>query len=251
MTSMQRTKQITKLAVLIGLEFWTLAWLLQLDNRAWLRIEWSNLGRWLRVTPTEDAVVAIVWTAAVVCTIWLATSTLLYVAARALRVPALIRSVGWMTLPAIRKVSEGALAAILVTSAVAPLPVRAEVPSSVVVVVDEDGGLLPPGFVGSGREILDEVRPPADSQIPPLPSFPILSKPVEIETQTAVVTVQAGDNLWTMSRQHLTGVFDWRPSNQEIAPYWRQVIALNQPKLVSGDPDLIYTGEVIEMPPTN
>ncbi|MDR9452150.1 MAG: hypothetical protein RI637_13150, partial [Acidimicrobiia bacterium] len=139
---MRRLTRITRLAAVIGLEGAALVWLLQLGNLPWLRIDWSNLSIWLRVTPAEHALAAMVWLAALGCAIWLAVSTLLYLAARASRVPALIRSIGWMTLPAIRKVSEGALAALLVTSTIAAGPVWAQAPSPVVVVVDEGGGAM-------------------------------------------------------------------------------------------------------------
>ncbi len=41
------------------------------------------------------------------------------------------------------------------------------------------------------------------------------------------------------------------PANSEISPYWRLVIDENLDNLRSGDPDLIYPGEVIELPATN
>jgi hypothetical protein len=40
-----------------------------------------------------------------------------------------------------------------------------------------------------------------------------------------------------------------KPPNREVATYWLQVIEANQGRLVSGDPDLIYPGETIVMPP--
>lgn len=245
---MRRLTRITRLAAVIGLEGAALIWLLQLGNLPWLRIDWSNLSIWLRVTPAEHALAAMVWLAALGCAIWLAVSTLLYLAAGASRVPALIRSIGWMTLPAIRKVSEGALAALLVTSTIAAGPVRAQAPSPVVVVVDEGDALLPPGFVGLGREMIEGAGPQAETRVPPLPTLPHEANPPGVAP--VLVTVQTGDNLWALSRRHLTDLLDRHPTNQEIAPYWRQVIAHNQPHLISGDPDLIYAGEVIEMPPT-
>ena len=250
-TAMSRIKQITKLVSLAGLEIGALAWLLRLGERPWTRIEWANLGRWLRVTPTDDAIAAIVWTMALVGTIWLVGTTLIYVAVRAMRAPTLIRAVASITLPAIRRVSEGALAAILVTTTIAPTPVRADAPPPVVVVVNEDGSLLPPGLVNPEPQTFDEVRPTTEMVVSPLPYLPTEAEGVAADNQPAIVTVQAGDNLWTMSRHHLTAMFNRRPANQEIVPYWRQVIALNQSNLISGDPDLIYPGEVIAMPPTS
>lgn len=246
-----------RLIAVLALQAGTLAWLVQLGGRPFLRIDWSDLGTWLRVTPTEDALVAAIWLVAVICAGWVNASTLLYIAARLSRIPAFVRSVEWMTLPAIRKVGEGALAALMVTTTAIPTPVRALESPPVVVVVDDEGRFLPPG-----------VTLPDVDQVPPLPALPIESQPSRpllpregiapepvrpgrIAHQQAgpvQVTVQIGDNLWTMSRRHLTTQSGTRPTNEEIAPYWRRVIELNRTSLISGDPNLIYPGEVVTMP---
>jgi nucleoid-associated protein YgaU len=61
-----------------------------------------------------------------------------------------------------------------------------------------------------------------------------------------------GDNLWTISRDHLarvTGRHASDLSDHEIATYWLRVIAANRASLRSGDPDLIFPGESIQLPP--
>lgn len=58
------------------------------------------------------------------------------------------------------------------------------------------------------------------------------------------VVVEKGDHLWKISARHLG---DDVPET-DIAPYWREVIVVNTPLLRSGDPDLIYPGEVVELP---
>lgn len=58
-------------------------------------------------------------------------------------------------------------------------------------------------------------------------------------------TVEKGDHLWKISATHL----DRYSPDQPVAPYWVEVIEVNTPHLRSGDPDLIYPGEVIELPP--
>jgi hypothetical protein len=35
---------------------------------------------------------------------------------------------------------------------------------------------------------------------------------------------------------------------EEVTPYWGSMIELNRASLLSGDPDLIYPGEVIALP---
>lgn len=58
------------------------------------------------------------------------------------------------------------------------------------------------------------------------------------------VVVVKGDHLWKISARHLGP----EASNGDVAPYWREVIDVNTPRLRSGDPDLIYPGEVVELP---
>lgn len=65
-----------------------------------------------------------------------------------------------------------------------------------------------------------------------------------IPDDPGTVVVEKGDHLWKISARHL----DERASNGEIAPYWRRVVEVNTPQLRSGDPDLIYPGEVVQLP---
>lgn len=74
--------------------------------------------------------------------------------------------------------------------------------------------------------------------------------PVMVSTETKAadepdsVVVRKGDHLWKISARHLgDGAAD-----SDIAPYWLRVIDVNTPHLRSGDPDLIYPGEVVQLP---
>jgi hypothetical protein len=64
--------------------------------------------------------------------------------------------------------------------------------------------------------------------------------------------VVRGDNLWTIARARLAevkGRSEGELSNGEIADYWVEVVEKNEGRLRSGDPDLIYPDEDIELPP--
>jgi nucleoid-associated protein YgaU len=56
--------------------------------------------------------------------------------------------------------------------------------------------------------------------------------------------VRPGDNLWAIARAALRG----NARDAEIAPYWEALIAANRSHLRSGDPNLIYPGEVLGLP---
>ena len=65
------------------------------------------------------------------------------------------------------------------------------------------------------------------------------------------VEVRPGDHLWSISQTRLELVRRSRVSASEVSPYWRAVIAANRASLRSGDPDLIFPGEVITLPATD
>jgi len=61
--------------------------------------------------------------------------------------------------------------------------------------------------------------------------------------------VVPGDNLWQIARAEVARASGtYRPSDAQIAPYWNEVIAENRTTLRSGDPSLIFPGEVVELP---
>ena len=62
------------------------------------------------------------------------------------------------------------------------------------------------------------------------------------------VEVERGDHLWKISRRRLDVVLGREARSSEVSPYWRQVIEVNRAGLRSGDPDLIFPGEVITLP---
>jgi nucleoid-associated protein YgaU len=71
--------------------------------------------------------------------------------------------------------------------------------------------------------------------------------------QEQTYQVVSDDNLWTIARDHLAearGGAD-QPGTREVAAYWLRVVEANRDRLVSGDPDLIYPGERIVLPPVD
>jgi nucleoid-associated protein YgaU len=62
--------------------------------------------------------------------------------------------------------------------------------------------------------------------------------------------VQRGDHLWSIAESHLSEVLGRAPTDAEITPYWRLVVEHNRPRLSNpSEPDLIFVGEVYELPP--
>ncbi len=63
------------------------------------------------------------------------------------------------------------------------------------------------------------------------------------------VVVARGDHLWKISERHLQTLMGREVHGTEVSPYWRRVIEANRGRLRSGDPNLIYPGEVVSLPP--
>lgn len=74
---------------------------------------------------------------------------------------------------------------------------------------------------------------------------PVTVTPVnDAASDPGSVVVEKGDHLWKISARHLGK----EATNDDITPYWREVVDVNTPRLKSGDPDLIFPGEVVELP---
>ena len=78
-----------------------------------------------------------------------------------------------------------------------------------------------------------------------LPADAVL--PIEAYEESQV-TVEKGDNQWKLAEEHLEDVLDRDVTDAEVAPYWRDMVDENRDNIRSGDPDLIYPGEVLDLP---
>jgi hypothetical protein len=92
---------------------------------------------------------------------------------------------------------------------------------------------------------------------------PILEPLVEVENEGCAIDLPAssysaplvwlvrpGDHLWKIAGEHLQIVLGREPTEDEHAQYWLEVIDAARPVIRSGDPDLIFPGEEIALPPT-
>lgn len=196
---------------------------------------------------------------------WLLLSTALAVVARLSGRLGLIRAAGWITLPFVRRMAERIVVGVLaIVAALGPVGrASAAVSAGAVVAAGRSGGSIGLAVEGGGSPVappawLDgrEARPsgafPFDPSRPPpvageLPEAGVPAAPEGSRTVEYVVV--PGDNLWLIAERHLESVTGRSPADHETAPYWRELIARNRARLTSGDPDLIYPGEVIVCPP--
>lgn len=266
-------RRISSIIALIGVEVTALAVLHHLGSYEVAAVGWADLSSWLAQTPPEDALVAVVRLAALVLAWWLTASTVLYVLARASRIPGLVRGVRWATVAPVRKMIDGALAtSILVGSTLATPAAAMAAPgdrAAVVVQLDEhpvEADESPqPAYQPrpAGDEVKAGYEPAPAGDLPSIPSalggdsFPSSTQPIPRPDDPPVVpspgtyVVRPGDNLWTIAEQHLastTGqpVRDLNPG--EIRSYWLRVVDANDDLIRSKNPDLIRPSEQLELP---
>jgi len=62
--------------------------------------------------------------------------------------------------------------------------------------------------------------------------------------------VRRGDNLWSVAEANLARTWGRRPTDSEVDRYWLRLIEANRSRLADlGNPDLIFAGQVFELPP--
>jgi hypothetical protein len=239
-----------------------------------------DLARWLQQTPSEDVLLAGVRLAALAAAWWLLGSTLLYVAARVARLHGTATVLGGATLPAVRRWADRAAAVSIVAAtalgvgrpaAAGPPPTSS--PATAPVVIDADHRdpatvpSRPPSSVRTGQSVdpppvpsvpsIDPAPVPAPPPTTP-PTVPLTTQPLVVPLAPAVPaagaahTVIRGEHLWSIAAARVataTGKLPDDLSPADIASYWLRVVEINRPRFRSGNPNLVYPGEVVELPP--
>ena len=241
-------------------------------------------GSWSR---GDDLALAAAWAVALAASVWLFTTTAACLVAIGARRPQLARALGYALPPALRRAVEIAVVASCLTVSAAPAhaantgpvplldqpvvrapkalalpstsrprvtpttrpsPVRAPAaptttalprrPPSPVPSTPRAGSrdTAPEQTTSAGRESFAEEPPSSPAATVPAPSAPH-------------VVVRPGDNLWTIARAELIRATGAPPNDMQVARYWRSVIDVNRATLRSGNPGLIFPGEIVALPP--
>lgn len=247
------TSRFLRLLVLLGVEVGALPVLHRMASLPYLSTPGANAaawGLWLRTTAAQDAVAALLRLAATGVAWWLLATTLLYLAARAGRVRHLAAAVEWGTPAPVRRLVDRALAlSMVVTLSGGGAAVAATggppVPAPLVAVVGgRPGVLLPPGALPAATP---QPPPPA---VPAVGGAPAAPPPTDRQPPPAPPAgapgshrVEPGDSLWTIAVATV--------GRGDVGPYWREVVRRNLPALRSGNPNLIFPGETVRLPPTS
>lgn len=94
--------------------------------------------------------------------------------------------------------------------------------------------------------------PPAEPAVTVDPQLdaadPVDDPAFRIPAEAGTRVVLRGDNLWSIAADHLASVTGRTASVDEVGRYWSALVAENGSTLASGNPDVIYAGEVIRLP---
>jgi nucleoid-associated protein YgaU len=63
-----------------------------------------------------------------------------------------------------------------------------------------------------------------------------------------VWSVEPGESFWSIATEVLADRWGRTPTDGEVGPYWRALVRANSDRLVTGDPDLLYAGQVLVLP---
>jgi hypothetical protein len=257
MNALQRSRAAVVTMATLAVEGAAIAALTAIGHEPAFRVPLTRLDDWLAVTPPADALVAGLRWVAMVGAWWLFAGTLVYVAAVVTRVPAAVRAVRWAALPPVRRVVDAAFVATVVGGAVlapATAGARGAGPPPTTLVRDGRGGDLASLPPATAAVPTPPAGPPASAPAPTAAAVPpvALSPPaVSVEVQ---MVVAPGDDLWALAAARLAttrGIAPGDVADAEIAPYWVAVCERNRGALASGDPNLIFPGEIVTLPPVS
>ena len=180
---------------------------------------------------------------------WLLGSSVLLILARLSALPAAIRAISPLTWAPVRKLIESSVASSLVIALAGPAAQAAVEPGYVPVPA---GDPLPASNTPSLASTTTTatlpitIVEPVDSLYLPIEA----AQPVAIATSVEAIEVRVrpGDNMWLLAERRLREIRGGAVTDADIAPYWLAVIAANHTRIRSGDPDLIFPGEVLTMP---
>lgn len=267
-----------------------LIWFLHRSARLF-PVDWSAFDVWVRFTPPDQVVMAAGRYLALALAYWLLLSSIIYSVGLISDLPNLVRSVEWGTLPLVRNAARRAVALTMATVTIAPSSImlspsirfRHDAPAGsdvhvdgvdrkapqedtdrkangAVISVTDNGLILPPGAtVTVPKPTRPSVATPQlvdRTQIPPKSTdrqtTGIEPNPPVTEAVATEYQVIDGDSLWSIAAHHLAASHPEAPvSDREVARYWVQVVGLNRASLTSKNPDMIFPGEVIILPPVD
>lgn len=221
----------------------------------------STWDEWASSRPAPDAAVAVLRLVVLALDGYLLIATVVAVVLRLVRAERAITVADLLTVPAVLRVVQTGLGVGLVGASVAAAtagsagsslrPTRAD--TALVTSADEPPLLreLPSREVTTSTSttasttttttVAAPAPPPDDAPAPVLMPAPV--------ADGSTWLVQPGDHLWSIAERTLAGAWARAVSDDEVVPYWRDLIEHNRERLADpANPDLIFPGQTFVLP---
>lgn len=219
---------------------------------------------WSSTAPVEDHIVAATWLVALAVWAWLTVVGALHAWATRTGRRRWRRVTGRLLPAGLRRSVEHLALAGLLVAPVAACSADAGAPAAPVLVLEGTAPIdpvdgtattvttAPLDSPGTGAGPSTTFTPPLPAPTWSVPSPAATAVPEDtftVPTGPGTRVVLRGDTLWSIAAEHLAAGTGTPPTDAEVAAYWVTLIDENRPTLASGDPDLIFPGEVVRLPP--
>jgi hypothetical protein len=180
---------------------------------------------------------------AVLATAWyLLGVTLIGAAARLLRWGRLVTVADVLTVPSVRRLLQASLGLGLATAALTAAPVADLTPTQPTIATAQ---------LAASGDISTALGGAAATMTPMVeePSTAVMRVAEDDGGIPATWEIQSGQHLWSIAEDVLATAWQRPVSEAEVTGYWAQLVAANRDGLVDpGNPDLVYPGQVIDLP---
>ena len=216
----------------------------------------GQLGGWLRDREPAGAAMAVVRLVGLATAWYLLAATVASTLARVAGIASWVRATDALSVPLVRRLVHSALGLSFATAALAGAGSAA--------VADEQTAPAPVAAV-TMRQLPDATVPGSVTTAGAAAAVPTMRRlddtttttttpPVETTapppTAPAPWEIQPGEHFWSVAERVLTSAWGRAPSESEVDPYWRTLVGANTEVLRDrGNPDLLFPGQVITLPP--
>lgn len=233
---MTALRRVLPLVGLLAAEVAAVGLLHALGDQPWAQVPVGQARRWVTVTPPVEAVMAALRLAGLVVGWWLVATTATTATAallRAERLVGVLRPVTWsVARRAVDRAAAAGLSAALLASGVPAMGEDADPPPPAL----SEPAAVEPGW--SGETATSQPAGDRDSG--------------ERAAAPHVHEVAPGEHLWAIAADALAaqrGVAPSELADEAIAEHWRAMIEANAGRFRSGDPDIVFPGEQLRLPP--
>jgi hypothetical protein len=214
----------------------------------------QGIQDWLRSTNTTVITLALVRAAVFLATLYVVVTTVLSVVAHGIAGNRLTAMTNHITLPATRTLAIR-LAGITAIGSLAVPATSAHAtggPADVPVLRHLTPDQPDPTFTTTtttGAPRTTTTSSPTKTAPAERPSAAVNAGTVTTPESKRHHSVQPSENFWIIARQRLTLSLQREPTEGELVDYWRVLVKTNRHLLADRtNPDLLFTGQVIELP---